>query len=604
MTTATWTFLLGLLLLFLGERTLDTNDSARLILAVLGILALGAALVLRIRQHSGASEQAKPAHRKALNLLVLSIGGLLLYGLSLDSVVEFLSLGDNAATRWQVVLGVLWPIVLLCGAVPMILLDRAILAAPVSPHEGRARQAIFNGIGIVLALSMLFPLNYLAKELNHRWDLTYFQTAMPGSSTRAIVRNLEEPIRAVLFFPASNDVAREVIPYFEALEGPSFTVELVDHAMEPALAKEMKIRDNGNVALVQGESSQTIKLGTDIDKAKRTLKKLDSEVQKSLLKLSRGSRLAYFTGGHGEFAWRGESDPSRKLGLLKKILEALNFRVKELGLGDGLANQVPDDADIVFIVGPDHSFLKEEIDTIQRYWEGGGKLFVALEPGHAEDADFSPILELLGVSYLDDLLVTDDERTYLPITGGKADRQNLGTNRYSSHESVTTLSRASKRAWMVFPGAGSLEELDGHRGKVTVTVRTLGKVWADLDGNFEFDKDSEARKVRNLALVASGPAELPDAPEYRAVVAADATFLSDLVLANQPNAQFVVDATHWLAEEEDIAGSISNEEDVKIVHSKEGQGMWFYGTTFLVPLAIGLFGWGRVRSRRKQQGAA
>jgi hypothetical protein len=299
--------------------------------------------------------------------------------------------------------------------------------------------------------------------------------------------------------------------------------------------------------------------------------------------------------------WKGTEVADRKLTLLKKVLEdALNFQVKTLGLGEGLASDIPDDATIVFVMAPKSSFLPEEVASLDRYRLRGGSLFAALDPDLDEGTDLAPLVAPYGLAFRASRLATDDRKVYVPVTGGIVDRQNIVTNRYSSHESVTTLTKNRSAAWVILPGAGFLEELPEHGGKVTVTLRTP-EAWEDLDGDFEFDAGSEERKVRDVAAVASGPAG--EGKEYRAVILSEAGFASDALLAFMrfgAPAQLVADAVNWLLGEEGVAGTTSNEEDVKIVHTKEGQGIWFYGSTFLVPLALGLLGWVRVRTRRKK----
>jgi hypothetical protein len=602
MLPATFLTLGAFLALFLGERTFGDSGMSRWILDGAGIAALLAALLFRARAHQGAvSDYLRRAHRAAVYTTLLAIAGLLLYLLGSDLIVDKLGFEDQLAGRWQVAFGALWPILVTAGLVPTVLVDRAIAASPAAPHPMRVRDAVDNGLTAVLAISLLFPLNWLAQDMNHRWDLAYFKTTEPGTATAAIIENLEEPLEVVLFFPSSSDVGREVAPYFEALAGPNLTVTMVDHALDPVRAKELKVRDNGQIAFVQGEHSETLKIGKDIDKARRTLKKLDSEVQKTLLSMAKGERKAYFTAGHGELDWRGSKGPDTKISLLKKLLEALNYKVETLGIGEGLASAVPDDASMVFVLGPTDAFLPAEVEALRAYREAGGSLFLALEPDleDGKSAGLEPLLTELGVSWFPTTLAIDDAKSFVPIYGGLVDRENLGTNRYSSHESVTTLSKNRRAAWMIFPGTGWFEETDGHMGKVTATVRSLAQSWDDQDGDYEFDDGVEARKVRDLALVASGPAA--DESEYRAVIVGDAGFATDLVLPNKANAQFVIDATNWLLREEELSGTVNDEEDIKIVHSKEGQGILFYGTSFLVPLALGIFGFVRVRIRRKSR---
>ncbi len=592
----------GFLCLFLGERTFGDSGAVRWAFDSVGLVMVIVAMVMRLRVlQSAVGDYLRRAVRTGLLLTVLALVGLLAYALGTDLVIDKLGFEDELAGRWHVAWASLWPVLVACGLVPMVLVDRSVSASPAAPRPQRVWDAMDSGLTVVLAIALLFPLNWLAHDLNHRWDFAYFKTTEPGTATAALVENLDEPLEVVLFFPAASDVGREVLPYFEALAGPNLSVELVDHALEPVRAKELKVRDNGHVAFLQGEHSESLKIGTDIDKARRTLKKLDKEVQKKLLALAKGERKAYFTTGHGELDWRGSKGPDQKVSLLKKLLEALNYKVESLGIGEGLATAVPDDASMVIVLGATDPFLPAEVTALSAYREGGGSLLLALEPGldEGKGPGLDALLAELGVAFFDTKVVTDDAQTYLPIHGGIIDRQNLGTNRYSSHESVTTLSKNRRAAWMVFPGAGWLEETEDHLGKVTTTVRTLAKAWDDVDGDFEFDDGDEARKVRDLAVVASGPAA--DEAEYRAVVVADAGFATDLVVPNKANAQFVIDATNWLLGEEELSGTVNDEEDVKIVHNKEGQGIWFYGTTFLVPLLLGLFGFFRVRVRRKSR---
>ena len=96
----------------------------------------------------------------------------------------------------------------------------------------------------------------------------------------------------------------------------------------------------------------------------------------------------------------------------------------------------------------------------------------------------------------------------------------------------------------------------------------------------------------------------PGAPEFRVVVTSGSAWVSDFFLPNvQGNLALLQDTVAWLSHDEAMAGTTNSEEDVKLVHNKEGQGWIFYGTSFLVPLALLSGGLLRVRSRRKR-GAA
>lgn len=606
-------------LIFVGQRLL--SDTTGMVITALGVVGLLAALGMRASARSKAEhESTAAAHTKALILQIIGLLAVGVYALSTDACIDALGLDDEMARRWEVVFYALWPVLVLTSSLPLLLVDAAIQDSPLAVQPLRVRHAIDNGVVAALGISLLFPINYLASQTNERFDFAYFKTTEVGGSSRAIVENLTEPVTARVFLPTSSDVAAELMPYFEDLAeaNPSmFKVELVDHAAQPVLAESLKIRDNGYVALTirDGEDNaqtKSWKVGDDLDKAKRNLKKLDQEFQKRMLDLAKDDRVAYFTVGHEELNWKGGEVPEDKLTQLKQGMQKLNFKVKELGLSQGLGDAIPDDASVVLIMAPKLAFLPAEQQAIQDYLARGGSVILAVEPGTAEAN--AELLALLGAELGEGTLAS--EVNYLAKDKNLADRYNVVTNRYSSHASTVTLSKYSRQLQLITPRAGWLKEsTPGIEGtKTTVTVRSLQDNFADTNGNLELDKDSEKKEVRPIAMVATGPApqapepepeegaeapEEPEAPEFRAVIVADSTLFSDLALASQGNQVFVSDALNWLLGDEALAGTTESEEDVKIEHTKEDQTLWFYGTSLGVPLIVLLLGLLRVRRRKR-----
>lgn len=603
-------FIVGMSLLFAGQRLFAGTDTIASGLSLAGLVALIAALALRVRERASApTDVARDAHTQAMVGLIVSLASLALYALSTEDIASKLTSDEESLKRITVSLQAIFPIVWLLGAIPMILVDRAIVDNPRVVQPLRIRQAVDNGLAVALGLALVFPVNYLAKEYNKRWDLAYFKTTTPGESTRAIVEHLAEPLVVRVFLPTSSDVAPELMGYFEQLKGPNLDVQLVDHAAEPALAKELKIRDNGYVAVTakdgtEDANTKSWKVGTELDDAKRNLKKLDEEFRKRLLEMAKGKRTVYFTVGHGELGWKGGERPEDKITGLKKGLELMNLKVKELGLVEGLGNAVPDDASFVVIMGPKQPFLDAEIATLKAYVERGGSLWIAVEP------DGEPLDGLLlGLGLKRGAGTLASEVGIAPIAGDISDRVNVATNRYSSHESTTTLAKAAKQIPLITPTSAWFEELSGGPGKTTVVVRSMDTTWPDLDGDLKpgAGEEKKSRPVAaavSLPVAGEAPAEGEQAKEGRALVIGDATVLSDLVLSANPtrghpgSVAYLLDGTAWLMNEEELGGTVENEEDVKIEHSREDQVKWFYGTIAGVPLLVFVLGALRVRSRR------
>jgi hypothetical protein len=217
----------------------------------------------------------------------------------------------------------------------------------------------------------------------------------------------------------------------------------------------------------------------------------------------------------------------------------------------------------------------------------------------------------------------------------KADRYNLYTNRPSSHPSVSTLSRNTSRLAVVLLKTGSLEKVEGGASgaRVVMTLRSMPDTWADENRNMEPDTPGEEKKIYDLAAAVSLPVEAPQAgdakpgndssapsgtgekndktekgkkPEMRMIVLADADAVSDQVIANLGNYYFFDEGLQWLFEEEKLLGGVASGEDVRIMHTKEEDVLWFYGTIFAVPLAVLGAGitYNRLRLRRRRRNRA
>ena len=124
---------------------------------------------------------------------------------------------------------------------------------------------------------------------------------------------------------------------------------------------------------------------------------------------------------------------------------------------------------------------------------------IALEP----DGDPADALLLVEVQ-------TDQYLTaaggFIALTQTPLDKRNLATNKFSTHASVTTLSRNNKQLYVGFAGAGHLEKSGETETKLTTTVRTLDNTWLDANGDLQQNADEQAQ-VFDLIIAGSGTAE-------------------------------------------------------------------------------------------------
>jgi hypothetical protein len=629
-------YVAGMAALFVGQRLLDGIDGLQSAVTLVGVLAVVVAAALRLKGLRAATDEGQRfGHRVAFTCLLVGAASLVMYVATTEWIVRAMTLDAEGEDRWLGVWRSLWPLVWLLGTLPLIVVDYAVQSSPVMMPTRRIRDLSGHAIVAAIGIAIVFPINFIGAKKHERWDLAYFKTAQPGTATQAIVASLEQPVHVRIFMPPSSDVAQELAAYFAQIEGPMVTVELIDQAAEPRLAKALSVRDNGVVTITQGEIdlddvslgeedakapteegskddeatktpkpvTRTLKVATDLEKAKRTLKKLDGEVQTILRELGHGERVAYFTTGHGEINWDGgtQAPADRQVTALKSRLKQLGFNVKTIGIQNGLAEKVPEDADLVAILGPVKQFQQAEVDALKVHVDSGGSLLIALEPAIGRE-------QLVGADPLDGLLaylgvemgpgVLASEQGIVPLSHNKRDRFNLVTDGFTQHASTTTLAERAEKNVLFAPAAGYLEEVDEHSNKITFTVRTLAVVWADLEPvDAEYDAGAgESKSARNLVAAIEGGS---NAAAWRAIVTSDASIFSDLGIGNLGNQRFADDGINWLIGAEALSGTTETEEDVKIEHTKEGQTTWFYMTVLGIPLGVLVLGALRMRLRRR-----
>jgi hypothetical protein len=161
---------------------------------------------------------------------------------------------------------------------------------------------------------------------------------------------------------------------------------------------------------------------------------------------------------------------------------------------------------------------------------------------------------------------------------------------------------------LVFAGSGSLTALDGD-AQVTTSIKSLESTWKDSNSNFIQDPNEEEGLWSIAMAVEQSIQTEEDNKTAKAVVFADASWLTDDYLgksikigqqAIQPHAITLSDTILWLTDQKEISGTVNSEIDVKIQHSKGEQGWIFLASSTLMPLF--LFGIGSWRIRRRTKG--
>ena len=580
-------------LLFVGTRML-AEGTARW-------TAYGAALliyVLGVGLKAWDCRGADPAARR--------VGGLLLAayaGVAIAAGLWLMSVHVDTGIRQTAEISAMWLIASIAGfavslgALAAIELSLVPMRRAAFVEMLRVKHALGTGLALAFTIVGCGLLNWAANYEDVRKDLSYGAPTRPTEATLSLVQAAGKPVEIYLFFAKGSPVLAQVRDYYDALAAQGAQVQVLDQALDIELAKSLGVSRNGTVAIRSGERAENWYIGEDRDEARRHVKDLENGMRERLSKVTREARRIYMTYGHGErMEGRAGQNDRPAASQFQQLAKALNGRIRKLGVTEGFAEQVPADAELVVIHGPTQPFLPAEVDALLAYLRRGGSLLVMLDPG--TNHGLERVLHELGVSATGRRLAND--REFVRQTNTKADHGFLFSRSFVNHRAVRSLGESVRGAALLVRDAGALVRDESNKvARVTFLARTRPYTFEDLNGNWEFDEATEKRGLFELVAAVELPAAAPGGAGARAIVVGDSDVLADGMVDNEGNAAFGLDTSLWLLHDDATSGNVAGAEDVPIRHTRDQDTLWFYASTFAVPVAVLALGLGSIRTRRR-----
>jgi ABC-type uncharacterized transport system involved in gliding motility auxiliary subunit len=379
---------------------------------------------------------------------------------------------------------------------------------------GQARRKLLLGSGsaaaVVIVLAILVVLALLGERYSWRWDLTGDRSQSLSKITQNILAAVKEPLTMTAFLPegqADRQQAKELLHNFH-LQNRLITVQIVDPERHPAEAQQAGYRLPGNILLEYQGRRQMASSPTE-ENIVEAIRKL----------LNPKAKIVYFLTGHGE---RGAKETDQ--GSFSQARQALvneGYEVQDLNLLT--QPQVPGEAVVVILAGPEKPLFPNEIKALQDYLNRGGRVLVLLEPH--KDAGLKDFLGGFGI-VLDDRLILDDNQVSRAL--GASLTMPL-VIQYGSHRITQELSNLVT----IFPMARPLflaKEVpnDIRLTPLAMTTKTswakAGQEWLK-QGKADFTPDQDLKGPFTLAVLAEKslqrPAATPAGPNNQAAGAAE-----------------------------------------------------------------------------------
>ncbi|MGB0371479.1 MAG: GldG family protein [Opitutales bacterium] len=245
----------------------------------------------------------------------------------------------------------------------------------------------------IMGITLIIGLNFLASTHYIRRDLTENARYTLAPETRAFLGAMENPVAIIvtitekadeMIFKDLEGLLKEYSYYASRGDQPMIIVEYVDLFQQRSRAQELKSNyglDTENAILVVSEDRKKLVNWTNLyaqnDDGEIIGFNGEQVFTSAVMEVSQNKRpVVYFLAGHGEMNV-DEIDPNRGLSRLKQFLLERNYDIR--GLDVTTVEALPEDADLVMVVGPQAPFRPIEVERLRNFLDNQGKLVVFLE---------------------------------------------------------------------------------------------------------------------------------------------------------------------------------------------------------------------------------
>ncbi|MBN1146720.1 MAG: GldG family protein [Anaerolineales bacterium] len=400
------------------------------------------------------------------------------------------------------------------------------------------RQARYGSNALVLSLAftgIIVVVNYLVSQNPKRWDLTEDKEFTLSPETLDTLAKLEEPVLAQAFFTArvTTGDAESLLDQYKFYSDGKFDYEFIDPDADPVAAEQAKITRDGTVVLNMAGRQEPVTYVSEQEMTGAMVRLMNPE-----------ARVIYFLTGHGEYS--PEDSGEQSYALVKRTLESKNYAVKLLNL---LADQqIPSDASVIVIAGPNKPLSSEEVDQLSLFLSDGGALVVMEEPtlltefGDAPDPLADYLLQSWGVVLGKDLVIDQSSNQPTVAVGSE----------WGSHAITQKLAGYVS----ILPTARSVSIVAAPIGVTQATiVSTSARSWAETDtaalvsGGIEVSPNPDVDIIGPVPLAVVGEKFDTDS---RVVVLGDADFASDAGFVAYANGDLFINSVDWAAGQEEL----------------------------------------------------
>lgn len=407
----------------------------------------------------------------------------------------------------------------------------------------RANQAL----SALLMLAAIGLAGWLSTQFKTEFDLTANQR---NSLTEASVKqlgNMQGAVKVLAFAPTGAENRADIVQFFKryTTAKKDLVVEFVDPIKNPTKVREFNINQVGDLVLEYDGRRETIRAGEMNEPA----------VTQALQRLSFGEqKFVVFLQGHGE---RDLADPGAAgYNAFAQQLKENGFATQPLNLGT--TPQVPDNASLVVVAGPQSALTSGETKILLDYLAAGGNLLWLSDPDSVPPAP--ELAAALGTRFEKGTAIfpeyaalTQDPSLFLAASYPRTPvTQNLTENSLFPLARALSTDAAAKPepAWQPQPFLQSTQDAWVETGPLEGEIGFEAEQ-GDIQGPLTLGLLLTRSITLPAAVDAPKDAPPPAARPQRVALVGDSDFLSNVILAQAGNGKLGLNLVRWAASRDD-----------------------------------------------------
>ena len=378
-----------------------------------------------------------------------------------------------------------------------------------------------------------------------------------------ILEGLDKPVEIKAFFRTSDRTGVKTRLDEYSYTASNLSYEFIDPDQEPQIVRQYGIKQISTIVVESGLKREIV---TELSEA---------NITNAIIKVTREQdKVIYYTTGHGERVLDDETAEGLKLST--EAIKKENHLIRPFNLA--MRKSVPDSASVVAVVSPKTPFFPQELDSLEKYVENGGKLLLMLDPETPQSIrDFAARFK---IKVGNDMVIDASGLGQLFGSGP-------GVPLVQSYDQNHAITKGFG-LMTFFPYTSSVTEMEEKDGwSVTSLAKTSGESWAEVDyasGEVSFNGSQDTKGPITVAAVSQKD-------KSAVIVFGDSDFAKNGYFNQQGNGNLFLNTINFLAEEEDLISIRPKQpQDRRLTLTQAEVSTIFYLVVIAIPLLLVILG--------------